>query len=189
MENQRNTHYTNGSMPPAVHPFEALGWRWLKSPNFSSRRGEPIDSIVLACTGQMALKPTLELMGAQDNRVSCHVIVPRNQEEGVVQLVDFKMKAWHAGRAELWKRPNVNLYSVGIQLVGNKTSGYTDWQYEVVSTVCAELINQEPGITMNRILGHDAVAEKEHGPGPLWRWDVFFDMLVRKLYGLQVERE
>lgn len=164
-------------------------YRWVKSPNYSSRKDSEVSAILLYHTGALALDPTLRWMTSQEAKISCHVLVPRNREEGIVQLVDFKMKAWHAGRALLWNQGDVNLFSVALQLVGTKDSGYTDYQYEATAQVCADIMNLYPKVTLNRILGHDCIAEKPHGPGPLLRWDVFFDELVRRLYGLeQIQR-
>lgn len=132
---------------------------------------------------------TVRCFQSQESKISAHFVVPRNIEEQVIQLVDVKHKAWHAGRAVLWKKGDVNLNSIGIQLVGTKESGYTDWQYEASAGICAKLIELEPRILLNRIVGHDAIAERENGPGPAWNWSLFFDCSVRKMYGLEaIER-
>ncbi len=162
--------------------------KMIKSPNFSSRREAIVDSIIFHHTGSMALQKTLRLMTSQENKVSAHIIIPRNREEGIIQMVDFEMKAWHSGRANLWKRPNVNLFSVGVQLVGTRDSGYTDWQYEASGIACADIMNRFPSIAFNQIVPHESISDRENGPGPLWRWEQFFDVLARNLYGLQIDR-
>ncbi|GAB1376783.1 hypothetical protein MASR1M48_16350 [Lactococcus petauri] len=128
-------------------------------------------------------------MSDQGSKVSCHFIIPRNIEEGIIQLVELDQKAWHAGRAEMAMKRDVNLFSVAIQLVGNKESGFTDWQYEASALLCDHLLSRFPEISMNRIVGHDMISERPNGPGPKWRWDRFFDTLIRKMYDLKISRE
>lgn len=159
------------------------------SPNYSSRRGHEIDCVVIHATGQPSPSPTVALMCAQDSKVSCHFLIPRNPEEGVLQLVPLEYKAWHAGRAEMAKKGDVNLFSVAIQLVGNSRQGFTDWQYEATAMLCAHLMDTCPKIDFNRIVGHDMISERPNGPGPLWSWQRFFDLMVRKMYNIPIERE
>lgn len=136
----------------------------------------------------MNLSATLRLMQDPQAKVSAHFLIPRNEEEGIIQMVDVEKKAWHSGRAIFQKLKNVNLFSVGIQLVGTDDSGYTDWQYEASSIVCNHILNYNPKIAYNGIVGHDTISERGHGPGKLWKWDLFFDSLVRKMYNLNIER-
>lgn len=160
--------------------------RFVKSPNFSSRRGSVIDCIVLHHTGTLA--PKLDRFIAPDSKVSSHYVIPRNEEEGIIQLVDVGFKAWHCGRAKIWGAEHVNLFSVGVQLVATKDSGYTDFQYEACSQIIADVMNREPAVVFNRIVGHEAIVDRGNGPGPLWRWDIMFDLLVRRLYDLKIDR-
>ncbi len=161
----------------------------LPSPNYSSRRGAPVDCIVIHHTNSMSLEKTLKLFTSQDNKVSAHYIIPRHAEEGIVNLVPVSQKAWHCGRASVWKAQDVNMFSVGIQLVGTADSGYTDFQYDACAQICAEIMHVQPKVLFNRIIGHDAIAERGNGPGTLWQWTRFFDRLVTRLYGLNIERD
>lgn len=155
-----------------------------RSPNFSSRRDTKIDCVVLYGAGKMALQPVLRWLQTKECGISAHFVIPRHEEEGIIEMVPPEKKAWHAGRALMWRKGDVNLYSIGVQLIGTKESDFTDWQYEACSILCADLMNREPKILMNRIVGHDSISEREMGPGRFWKWDVFFDLLVEKLYGL-----
>lgn len=127
-------------------------------------------------------------MADENSKVSCHFIIPRNIEEGIIQLVDLDQKAWHAGRAEMAQKSDVNLFSIAIQLVGVKDSHFTDWQYEASAILCNFLIDRFPQIVLNRIVGHDMISKRPNGPGPKWRWDRFYDVLIRKMYDLKIER-
>lgn len=137
----------------------------------------------------MALQKTIRLFEDKESGVSTHFVIPRNEEEGIIQFVDVRFKAWHAGRALMWKKPDVNLYSIGVQLVGVPDCEYTEWQYEAAAAICAELMNQESAILLNRIISHDAIAERAHGPGPFWNWQLFFNGLIKKMYGMNKTKE
>jgi len=161
----------------------------LHSPNYSSRRGSIVDCIILHHTGTLVFQKTVKMFTSGESKVSAHYVIARNPEEGIVNFVPSSEKAWHCGRAAMWKVPDVNLFSVGVQLVGTADSGFTPFQYQASAFVCANIMNQYPGIFFNRIIGHDAIAERMNGPGPLWQWGRFFDILVSRLYGLSLERE
>jgi len=156
----------------------------LNSPNSSSRRDRKISTILVHHTGHMTENVTVDKMMAKGTKISCHFIVPRDAKKNVIQLVELERKAWHAGRALFWKDRDVNLFSVGIQLVGTAESGYTDHQYEITAQLIAEIMDRNEKISFNRIVGHESVSERENGPGPLWCWNQFFDCLIRRLYGL-----
>lgn len=165
--------------------------KFISSPNFSSRRDQKVSAIVLRATESMAMESTIRLMESEKTRISGHFLIPRSQEEQVIQMVDVQRKAWHAGRAILWGDRNVSLFSVSVQLVAVKNSGYTDWQYEKAAEICCNLMDTFPGITLNRIVGQEAISETEKTKGelgPMWSWELFFDILVRKLYDLSITR-
>jgi AmpD protein len=102
-------------------------------------------------------------------RVSSHFFVSRSGE--VFQLVDTDLKAWHAGVSSLAGRPDVNRFSVGIELEGDEVTPYAEAQYESLRRLLRELRAAHPAIGPDRIVGHEHVAPgRKRDPGPLFDW-------------------
>lgn len=86
--------------------------------------------------------------------VAAHYIIGR---DGVVrQLVAEKNIAYHAGASIL---PNgekdVNRVSIGIEIVGNESSGFTDKQYASINDLIGRLRKKH---SLKYVLGHDEIA-------------------------------
>lgn len=154
------------------------------TPNKSSRKGYEIDCILLRNTGNMTVEPTIRKMTDPKAKISCHFIIPRHEEQGVISLAPIEYKAWHAGRYSLFGQANLNLTSVSVQLVGTNTSGYTSWQYRATAEICASVVDLNSKVVLNRIVGHDGISGKETGPGNLFNWELFFDWMIRIRYNL-----
>lgn len=165
-----------------------LHWaRYVPSPNASSRDGEEVDSVVihhislppgrfggpdvedffcnrLDC-GRDPFYPEISNL-----RVSAHFFVDRAGQ--VTQFVDTDLKAWHAGESSLGGRPDVNRFSVGIELEGDEVSPYTDAQYETLLRVLNEVKQHHPLVEPSRVVGHEHVAPgRKRDPGPLFDWE------------------
>ncbi len=105
-----------------------------------------------------------------DLRVSAHFLVDR--EGRVTQFVDTDRKAWHAGESLLAGVPDVNRFSVGIELEGDEGSGYTEDQYASLGRLLRDLAAGHPGIRPERIVGHEDVAPgRKCDPGALFDWE------------------
>jgi AmpD protein len=102
-------------------------------------------------------------------RVSAHFFIDRTGV--VIQMVDTDLKAWHAGESALGGLPDVNRFSIGIELEGDEETAYTDGQYEALLRLLEELRKAHPAITPERIVGHEHVAPgRKRDPGPLFDW-------------------
>ncbi len=88
--------------------------RWIPSPNWSLRQHGTVDAVILHYTA-LSFEETLARFKDQSSKVSAHFVVDRNGS--VVQMVKAEHKAWHAGESQLDGQPDVNEYSVGIELV------------------------------------------------------------------------
>jgi N-acetyl-anhydromuramyl-L-alanine amidase AmpD len=115
-----------------------------------------------------------------DCGVSSHYLIARSGR--VLRLVPEDKRAWHCGGSLMPEpdcRRDVNDFSVGIELAGTHTSGFTAAQYRSLACVCSHI-----AVRMSRhlwILGHEHVAgekavcmglrgEAKTDPGPLFRW-------------------
>jgi N-acetyl-anhydromuramyl-L-alanine amidase AmpD len=122
-----------------------------------------------------------------DYGVSSHYLISRT---GVIfNLVPEGKKAWHCGPSIMPQpdnRKNVNDFSIGIELVGTETSGFTNSQYKALCWLCSQI---ELKYTRHfTYVGHEHIAGIETvraglrsiaktDPGPLFDWDGFKKML------------
>jgi len=101
-------------------------------------------------------------------RVSAHLLIRRDGE--VLQFVDFRERAWHAGVSRHRGRENCNDFSIGIELEGADETPYTPRQYAVLAAVTRALADAFPGIGED-IVGHSDIApERKTDPGPAFDW-------------------
>ncbi|MGA8260297.1 MAG: 1,6-anhydro-N-acetylmuramyl-L-alanine amidase AmpD [Arenicellales bacterium] len=106
-------------------------------------------------------------------RVSSHFLVKR--EGSLVQFVSTLDRAWHAGRSVLDGVPEVNDFSIGIELEGVDDGEYTEAQYRTLAHLTRVLIDAFPEIDRDRIVGHaDIAPDRKTDPGPRFDWPRFF---------------
>jgi N-acetyl-anhydromuramyl-L-alanine amidase AmpD len=85
---------------------------------------------------------------------SAHLIIARDGE--TVELVPMSKQAYHAGRSMMSKRSGCNAFTIGIELIGHNTSGFTFDQYAALASILYKL-QQKHGFTRENIQGHDIV--------------------------------
>lgn len=179
------------SPPPAARqPLWENGWyrpaRALASPNFGPRpAGAQLDLIVIHSislppgefgngnvqrlfTNQLDWDAHPYFQSIRDLRVSSHFFITR---AGVLwQFVACGDRAWHAGDSCYRGRSQCNDDSIGIELEGLEGSAFDRRQYEVLSELCAALLEAYP---IAHIAGHEHIApgrKKDPGAGFDWRW-------------------
>ena len=115
-----------------------------------------------------------------DVRVSAHLLISR---DGVIsQFVPFHFRAWHAGVSTFEGREDCNNFSIGVELEGTDTSGYSDDQYSALIGVTGALMSEYRAITAERIVGHSDIAPgRKTDPGPGFDWSRFREGLKRGL--------
>lgn len=131
----------------------------IPSPNQNPRpEGAKPDTIVLHHT---ATAGTAERVGhffaRPDAKVSAHYIVDRTGY--IVRSVPDNMRSWHAGRSEFKGRPNVNDFSIGIEIcnLGDSIEPYSDIQYDALIKLVAWLV-QTHQISLDNITRHRDIA-------------------------------
>jgi len=145
------------------------------STNFSQRpEGEIINSIVLHYTGMESEESAIAKMRDSNFEVSCHYVV--NQAGEIIQLVDEKMKAWHAGLSNWRGKDNINTNSIGIEIINKGHEfGYEEFPQKQISSVidlCKFIKNNNP-IDDNFITGHSDIApNRKEDPGELFPWEL-----------------
>ncbi len=114
--------------------------------------------------------------GIASLQVSAHCLIRRDGE--LVQFVSFDERAWHAGVSEFAGRAACNDFSIGIELEGTDTSGYTEAQYRQLVAVSRCLMLHYPDITPERIVGHSDIAPgRKTDPGTGFDWALYRAML------------
>lgn len=115
-----------------------------------------------------------EIRGAE---VSAHLLIRRCGE--VVQFVDLRQRAWHAGRSCYGGRDNCNDFSIGIELEGTDDDAYTEVQYETLAAVSNTLLAQYGSMSNRRIVGHSDIAPgRKTDPGPAFEWHKYRSLLA-----------
>ena len=108
-------------------------------------------------------------------QVSTHLLILRTGE--VLQFVNFKERAWHAGRSIYLAKNECNDYSIGIELEGSDDTDFEPIQYLVVAEVVKTLQIAYPKIGPH-IAGHSDIAPgRKTDPGPHFQWSHFRELL------------
>lgn len=139
--------------------------------------------------------------------VSAHLIIDR--DGSAVQMVPYNRRAWHAGKSSWEGRPNLNGWSIGIELVNwgflrkvgdqyfswantliNETpfvekngSNLRYWQYYtcIQLMTCSRLINDlKAEYGINLLLGHEEVSPgRKVDPGPAFPWKLYREERIK----------
>lgn len=132
-------------------------YEFLPSPHRRTSRSKPISAIVIHYTGSLNIEGTLSWFRRPESKVSAHYVIGRDGR--IVQMVEDAHVAWHAGRSAMFphekppREPNVNEFSLGIELVGTADSGFTDRQLASLYELLARLV-QHYRIPADRVVGH-----------------------------------
>jgi len=167
------------------------GARWAPSGNFDDRPGGTrIDALVIHCISlppgryggdeierffcnrlDHDAHPYFETL--RGVRVSAHFLIRR--DGAVLQFVSTLNRAWHAGRSELAGVPEVNDYSIGIELEGLDEDDFTEAQYRSLAELAGALMTAYPGIGRDRLVGHcDVAPQRKTDPGRFFDWGRFY---------------
>lgn len=111
-------------------------------------------------------------------QVSAHVLILRTGE--VLQFVNFKDRAWHAGRSSYLGKVECNDYSIGIELEGSDDLAFEGVQYQSLVDVTVALQLAYPQIRQH-IAGHSDIAPgRKTDPGEFFQWHYFRKLLTEK---------
>ena len=101
--------------------------------------------------------------------VSAHLLIRRDGE--LLQFVDLRERAWHAGNSCFAGRENCNDFSIGIELEGTDEDPYTELQYRALAGVTVALQSIYPAMRDGHIVGHSDIAPgRKTDPGPAFDW-------------------
>lgn len=118
---------------------------------------------------------------------SAHLCVLRSGE--IVRTVEIENIAWHAGtnaasgRTAFWKANNINPYSIGVELEGFVTSGYTREQIDACVKIGRWAQAQygiQPvrgGDSLDGHHLHSEISNQRSDPGPLFPFDAILESI------------
>tara|TARA_Y100000590_G_scaffold321166_1_gene363613 strand:+ start:255 stop:737 length:483 start_codon:yes stop_codon:yes gene_type:complete len=145
-----------------------------KSPNFDKRpKGTKIKSIIIHYTGMKTFEDAYKRLCDKNSKVSSHYLIGRDGK--IINLVDEKNRAWHAGVSR-WKGiDNLNNISIGIELENpGHEFGYIPFskkQMNALIFLCKKLKNKYE-IEEDWVLGHSDISpDRKLDPGEKFNWN------------------
>jgi len=158
-----------------TRPVGMRGAQFAPSPNFDIRKP---DLVVIHHTGDATLDGALRTLTSTLRKVSAHYVIGRDGR--IVQLVDERHRAWHAGVAWWGGLTDINSVSIGIELVNNGHEPYADVQIAALLTLLADLRGRYR-IPVANYLGHADVAPgRKVDPSAWFPWET----LAQQGFGL-----
>ncbi|PZP40197.1 MAG: hypothetical protein DI585_01580 [Pseudomonas fluorescens] len=175
-------------------PDSPLVTRVVASPNRRARTlEERIEFLVIHGTWMVGDEGALSRLTDPVAEVSCHYYITRTGE--IIQLVAERDVAWHAGKSQAVNAAGelvegLNGWSIGIEIANSGSFGghvptpeleahpdwihvepYTPAQYAAVKALVEDIVARNPGISKERVLGHDEVSPgRKSDPGPHFDW-------------------
>ena len=152
--------------------------RWLPSPNANERS---VSFVVIHYTASGSAERALRTLTNPSSQVSAHYLIERNGD--IVQLVDERLRAWHAGTSRWGTTVDVNSASLGIELDNDGHEPYAPAQIDALLRLLAD-IRKRHHVPAANVLGHaDVAPRRKVDPGPLFPWRT----LALKGFGLWCE--
>jgi N-acetylmuramoyl-L-alanine amidase len=143
---------------------------WQASPNFDYRKP---NFVILHHTSDATVDQALRTLADPLRSVSAHYLVGRNGT--IIQLVDERARAWHAGESKWGADTDLNSASLGIELDNNGREPFADAQIAALLRLLAD-IKDRYRIPAANFLGHADVAPKRKtDPSRYFPWKTLAD--------------
>lgn len=151
-------------------PQPGVPVRKAPSPNFDARRP---NLVVLHHTSDSTVDEALATLTSPERKVSAHYLVGRGGE--IVQLVEEKDRAWHAGKSWWGGNTDVNSASIGIELDNDGFEPFAEAQIDALLVLLAD-IQQRHGIPGANFVGHaDVAPDRKADPSAWFPWQTLAD--------------
>lgn len=139
-----------------------------ETPNKSkaTRSLSDVDLVVIHYTASHNCLGSVAWFKDPNAKVSAHWIIGRNGD--IHQFEDKTAILWHAGLSWFEGRKWCNRRSVGIELVGNGSSGFTPLQYDSLFQILKECVDD---CQIVGVVGHEHIAPgRKVDPGEEFDW-------------------
>lgn len=153
----------------------------LSSPNFTScSYTRNLKYIIIHCT-ESEKTSAVPWLTNPVSKVSAHYVVDRAGL--VIQLVEEKDIAWHAGESSWNGDTNLNTKSIGIELINlnNGKDPYPKIQMQHLMGLCISICKRD-NIFVENVLRHSDIApNRKTDPGAQFKWTTFVQELKQNL--------
>lgn len=139
------------------------------SPNCGERRGgaRP-DLVVIHYTAMPSVAEARARLCDPAHEVSAHWLIA--EDGGAEQLVDERLRAWHAGAGAWGAVTDVNSRSIGIELANTGAQPFAEPQMAALERVLAGIMARWD-IPPERVIGHsDMAPARKSDPGARFDW-------------------
>ena len=145
-----------------VPPRVGYPSQWHPSPNFDERRP---NFVIIHHTSDDTLAQALGTLTNPRREVSSHYLIGRDGT--ILQLVDERSRAWHAGESRWGPNTDINSSSIGIELDNNGHEPFPEPQISTLLALLAD-IEQRYRIPSANFLGHADVAPRRKVDPSAW---------------------
>jgi len=143
---------------------------WQGSPNFDERRP---NLVVIHHTSDDSVDEAMRTLANPLRKVSAHYLIGR--DGAVIQLVDERARAWHAGESKWGAATDINSASLGIELDNNGREPFPDAQISVLLRLLAD-IRERYHIPVANFIGHaDVAPRRKTDPSRYFPWKTLAD--------------
>lgn len=143
----------------------ALPSELVRSPNFEARRP---NFVILHHTSSDVAERALATLTSRERAVSAHYLITR--QGALVQLVDERMRAWHAGESWWAGITDMNSASIGIELDNNGEEPFAEVQIATLLALMSDL-RERYKIPAANVLGHaDVAPRRKTDPSHFFPW-------------------
>ena len=159
------------------------------SPNFSKKKRskKAIKFVIIHYTGMQSEIESIKRLKNPKFKVSCHYLV--NRKGTIIQMVEDKKIAWHAGKSKWNKYKDLNKNSLGIELVNKGESlGYQNFTKKQVKNLIAlcKKLKKKYEIRKENFLGHSDIAPlRKIDPGKKFPWKKLSKQNLGKWYKIR----
>jgi N-acetylmuramoyl-L-alanine amidase len=138
---------------------------WQGSPNFDERKP---NFVVIHHTSDDNVDQALRTLSDSVRKVSAHYLIGR--DGAIIQLVDERARAWHAGESKWGATTDLNSASLGIELDNNGREPFSDAQISALLRLLDD-IKERHHIPVANFLGHaDVAPRRKTDPSRYFPW-------------------
>lgn len=143
---------------------------WQGSPNFDQRKP---NFVVIHHTSDDTVDQALRTLADPARKVSAHYLIGRDGL--IMQLVDERARAWHAGESKWGADTDLNSASLGIELDNNGREAFSEAQISALLRLLADL-RERYHIPAANFLGHaDVAPRRKTDPSRYFPWKTLAD--------------
>ena len=138
---------------------------WQGSPNFDERKP---NFVVIHHTSNDSIEQALRTLANPARSVSAHYLIGRDGT--IIQMVDERARAWHAGESKWGAATDLNSASLGIELDNNGREPFSDAQIAALLRLLAD-VRERYQIPAANFLGHaDVAPRRKTDPSRYFPW-------------------